>query len=102
MKQSNENEINHSGRLGELAPLRVRRHVQHNQTSHLSCRFRSEVLFLKGTFEILANTRAGAPATRPDAHHRCGSIFEAMFPIQSRAASPGFLLSVDTKRSPTT
>jgi hypothetical protein len=42
-------------------------------------------LFLKGTFEILANTRAGDPATIPDARHRCGSIFEAMSPIQPTA-----------------
>jgi hypothetical protein len=80
----------------------LRRHVEHNQTSRLSCRARPAALFLKGTFEILANTRAGDPATIPDARHRCGSIFEAMSPIQATAPYQGFLLSVGTKRSPTT
>jgi hypothetical protein len=59
-------------------------------------------LFLKGTFEILANTRAGDPATIPDARHRCGRIFEAISPIQPTALIKNFLLSVGTKRSPTT
>ena len=80
----------------------VRRQVEYNQTSHLSCRARPVALFLKGTFEILANTRAGAPATTPDARHRYGSTFEAMPPIQATAAYQGFLPSVGTKRSPTT
>ncbi len=80
----------------------VRRLVDHNQTSRLSYRVRPAVLFLKGTFEILANTRAGDPATIPNARHRCGSIFEAMSPIQPTAPYQEFLPSVGTKRSPTT
>src|SRR4029077_17077620 len=63
----------------------VRRHADHNQTSRLSCRVRPAVLCLKGTFEILANTRGCDPATIPDARHRYDSIFEAMSPIQCEA-----------------
>src|ERR1017187_4849112 len=80
----------------------VRHHVERNQTSRLSCRVRPAALFLKGTFGTPANTRAGDRATIPDALHRCGSISEAMSPIQATMPYQEFLLSVDTKRSPTT
>ena len=94
-------QLSFQSRKRSLHPL-VRRHVEYNQTSRLSCRARPAVLFLKGTFEIPANKRADDSATIPDARHRCGSIFEAMSPTQATAPYQEFLLSVDTKRSPTT
>src|SRR5438128_8468020 len=79
--------------------LVVRHHVERNQTNRLSCQARPAVLFLKGTFEILANTRSGAPATIPDALPRRNNIFGALSPIQATAPDQGCLLFAGTRRS---
>src|SRR6266849_1583514 len=52
--------------------LVVRHHAERNQTNRLSCQARPAVLFLKGTFEILANTRSGPRPPYPT--HSLGVI----------------------------
>src|SRR6478672_8018043 len=73
--------------------------VQRSRTIRLNCQVHQPVLFPKETFEIPASTHPCDPATRPDAHHRHGNIFEATFPIRSIAPDRGCLLSADTRRS---
>ena len=67
----------------------VRLHVEHNQTTRLSCRAHPAPLLPREISGTLASTRVADLDTRRDAPDRYGSNLEAGFPTQARGFDRG-------------